>query len=305
MAMGAEFCLLGPLVVRCGGAPIPVPPGNQRAVLATLLLNANHVVPLDDLAESLWGSAPPPSARVTVQNYVLRLRKALAATGPPRILTLPPGYMIKVAADELDVSRFEALLTAARAAALDGSWDAAAGQARAALSLWRGEPLADTGSDFLVVRETPRLAEMRLQAMEVRIDADLHLGRNAAVIAELQRLVDAHPLREHLHALLMLALYRDGRRGEALAAYQHARRVLIEELGTEPGPGLRDLHQRILTADPTLAVPEPAQPAAGDPGPVVPWQLPGAVAHFGGRAAELATLTKLLDDTGQQALGQW
>jgi DNA-binding SARP family transcriptional activator len=109
-------------------------------VLATLLLSANHVVPVDDLAESLWGSEPPPSARVTVQNHVLRLRKTLAATGHSRIVTLPPGYLITVAASELDVSQFEALLKTARTAALDGSWDSAASQARAALSLWRGEP---------------------------------------------------------------------------------------------------------------------------------------------------------------------
>jgi DNA-binding SARP family transcriptional activator len=293
-----EFGLLGPLVVRYGGVVIPVPVGKQRAVLAALLLDADRVVPVDELAEALWGSEPPTSARVTVQNYVKRLRKALAGTGQARISTRPGGYVISVDTGELDVSRFELLLRAARAAARDSSWDAAAAQARAALALWRGEPLADIGSELLALREVPRLAELRLQAVEARIDADLHLGQHAEAIAELQRLVSAHPLREHLHELLMLALYRDGRQGEAHAAYQHARSVLIEELGAEPGTGLRELHQRILTADPALAVREPGPPAAGGAGPAPPRQLPAPVAHFAGRAGELAALTSLLDQVG-------
>ena len=154
--------------------------------------------------------------------------------------------MIRVDAGELDVTRFEALLESARAAAREGSWDTAARQARAALSLWRGEPLADVESDVLAAREVPRLAELRLQALEARIDADLRLGRQAEVITELRQLVGTHPLREHLHALLMLALYRGGRQAEALAAYRTTRRVLVEELGVEPGAELRELHQRIL-----------------------------------------------------------
>src|SRR5262249_46241291 len=155
-----------------------------------------------ELAEALWGPAPPPSARVTVQNYVVRLRKALAATGQALISTQPGGYLISKAAGELDVTRFEALVAAARAAARGGSWDAAASQAAAALALWRGEPLADAGSEFLAAREAPRLAELRLQALETRIGARLHLGHHADVIAELQHLAAGYPLREHLHALL-------------------------------------------------------------------------------------------------------
>jgi DNA-binding SARP family transcriptional activator len=128
--------------------------------------------------------------------------------------------------------------------------------------LWRGEPLSDAGSEILAAREVPRLAELRLQALEFRIGADLHLGRHGEVIAELRRLAGAHPLREHFHAQLMLALYRDGRQAEALAAYEQARQVLAEELGTDPGTGLRDLHQQMLTSDPALAV----DPALGAPG---------------------------------------
>jgi DNA-binding SARP family transcriptional activator/Tfp pilus assembly protein PilF len=276
-----EFCLLGPMLVRCGGEVIPIPPGKQRAVLAALLLDAGRVVTLDGLAEVLWGPQPPPSARVTVQNYVKRLRKAL----PARIATYPHGYLISVDAGELDVSRFEALLASARAAAGDGRWDSAGAQARAALELWRGEPLADVGSEFLAAREVPRLAELRLQALEARLDADLHLGHHVAAIAELRRLVVAHPPREHLHALLMLALYRDGRQAEALAAYQAARRVLVDEFGLEPGAELREVNQRILAGDPS---PEAAPPAP-------PRQLPAPVAHFAGRAGELDRLTTLLE----------
>ena len=225
MPAGTEFCLLGPLMVRSDGVAVPVTRGKQRAVLAALLLNAGSVVSLDELAEILWGPGPPPSARVTVQNYVMRLRKALGDTDNSRIGTQPHGYAIRVDAGELDVTRFEIHLGAARAAARGSSWDTAAIEGRAALSLWRGEPLTDVDSELLARREGPRLAEMRLQALETRIDADLHVGRQAEVITELRKLVGTHPLRERLHGLLMLALYRDGRQAEALAAYQAAKRA--------------------------------------------------------------------------------
>ena len=311
--MGTEFCILGPIVVRAAGAVRPVQRGKQRVLLAALLLNANQAVSLDEIAEIFWGPAPPPSARVTIQNYVMRLRKALADTGGSRISTQSRGYMIRVAAGELDVARFEALLGAARAAARDSSWETAAAEASAALSLWRGEPLADVDSEALAARDVPRLAELRLQALEIRIDADLHLGRHAEVIIELQRLIPGHPLRERLHGLLMLALYRDGRQAEALAAYQHVRRLLVHELGTEPGTGLRELQQQILAVDPAL-IPRPgpelsqphvsiarqeaatiSPPPAKRPARVVPRQLPVPVRHFVGRLDELAALDALLD----------
>jgi DNA-binding SARP family transcriptional activator/Tfp pilus assembly protein PilF len=314
-----QFCLLGPLVVRRGRTVIPVRPGKQRAVLAMLLLDANKVVPVEDLAEALWGDAPPPSARVGIRNYVKQLRQALGDDGRARIRTEPPGYLISAGADELDVSQFEALLGSAREAARAGSWQRAAEQARAALALWRGEPLADVASEVLALREVPRLADMRLLALETRLDADLHLGGHADVIIELRRLAAAHPLREHLHALLMLALYRCGRQAEALGAYQNARRELINELGTEPAAELRDLHQRILAGDPALAAPGPGLATAPGPepvtagdsepmaasalGPVIPRELPGAVRHFTGRARELAVLTGLLDRAAMETPG--
>jgi DNA-binding SARP family transcriptional activator len=295
-----EFCLLGPLVVRAGTAAVPVPLGKQRAVLAALLVAANRVVSLDELAETLWGCDPPLSARVAIQNHVMRLRKTMGDEGS-RVVTQPPGYLIRVNPGELDITRFQAHLDAARAAARDSSWDAAATEAQAAVSLFRGEPLADVDSEALTLREIPRLAELRLQALEACIDADLHLGRYAQVIAELRQLTELHPLRERLHGLLMLALYSDGLQAEALAAYQRARDVLAEELGVEPGPGLRDLQQRILSADPALAVTGPARPAEAEPQRDMPRELPPAVPCFTGRAAELEALTRLLDRSGEQA----
>jgi DNA-binding SARP family transcriptional activator len=298
-----EFCLLGPVLVRYGGAVIPVQAGKQRVVLAALLLNANQTTSLSALAEALWGPVPPPTARVTVQNYVMRLRRVLENHSGSRISTQPRGYLIRVDAGELDVIRFEELLGRARAAARDGSWDQAATQARRALALWRGEPLADVDSEVLADREVPRLEELRLQAVEARIDADLHLGRPSEVIAELRQLVATHPLRECVHGLLMRALYRDGRQAEALAAYQHARQVLVEELGTEPGTGLRELHSQLLTADPALEPAESWVPGSARPAPAGPRQLPATVRHFTGRAAELAALTRLLDQAGEEAPG--
>jgi DNA-binding SARP family transcriptional activator len=265
-AMGVmEFGLLGPLAVRCGARAVPIQSGNQRSLLAALLVNANQVVPAGELAAVLWDAAPPPSAMVTIRNYVKRLRQALGDEGRDRLATRPRGYLIRVEANELDISRFETLVRSAQAAARGHSWDRAAARAQAALVLWRGEPLADIESESRTLRgETLRLGELRLQALETRIDAELHLGGHAEVIAELQYLAAAVPLREPLHARLMLALYRSGRRGEALAAYQHARTVLAEELGTEPTPGLQRLHQQILKGDPALAAPGSSSPA--DPG---------------------------------------
>jgi DNA-binding SARP family transcriptional activator len=322
MADELEFCLLGPLVVRSGGAVVPVRQAKQRVLLAALLLDANRVVGVDALGEALWGSATPPSARNTVRNYVKRLRDALGEAGRARIISQPRGYSMQVSPGELDVHRFEILLEAARGAARNGSWTRAADQAGAALQLWQGEALADIDSDLLRQREVSRLAEMRLYAEEIRIDAAVHLGRQAEVIGELRRHVTANPLRERFHALLMLALYCDGRQAEALAAYQHAYRVLADELAAEPGTGLRELHHRVLTGEPAFGagpasamtqtlsrnpgprpLPEPAtdqvppaprQLARAEAG-ALPRQLPAAVGGFTGRGTELAALTGLLD----------
>jgi DNA-binding SARP family transcriptional activator/tetratricopeptide (TPR) repeat protein len=305
-----EFGLLGPLVVRSDGMERPVPRGHHRALLAALLLEANRAVPLELIIETLWGTAPPPSAPVAIRSYILRLRQALGDAESQRIRTEPHGYLIRVGAGELDLDRFEQLLAGARNAARGESWASAAAQARQALGLWRGEPLADIESETLALREIPRLAELRLQAAETRIEADLHRGGHAEVAAELQRLAVTHPLREHLHALLMLAFYRCDRQADALAAYRHVRTVLIEELGTEPGRELQKLHQRILAADPVLAAPR-AQTAANAAGPgaaggqrpAVPRQLPANVAGFTGRTAEMTALAQLLGRADQREPG--
>jgi DNA-binding SARP family transcriptional activator/tetratricopeptide (TPR) repeat protein len=297
-----EFGLLGPVLVRRGGLAVPVPRGSQRDVLAALLLAAGQLVSLGQLTEVLWGEQPPPSAEMTVRNYVRRLRQTLGDTGRTRISTQPHGYLLTLADGELDVSRFEALLQAAFAALRGERWDAAAGQARQALALWRGEPLADVASDLLALREKPRLAEMRLHAAETWADAALRLGSHAEVAGGLERLAAAHPLREHLHALIMLARYRVGNPAGALAAYTQAREALISELGVEPGSELRELHRRILAQDPTLAFPAPRPTADGarEPAkpqrhrPDVPRELPSAVRPFVGRETELAELTALL-----------
>jgi DNA-binding SARP family transcriptional activator len=302
MTAEVEFGLLGPLVVRCGGRSVPMPQGKQRGVLVALLLNANRVVTLEELADLLWGSASPASARVTVQNYVKRLRQAMGEAGRDRISTRPHGYLISAGPDELDVSRFEQLLRSARSAQRAGSWQAVSELSLAALSLWRGEPLADVGSQVLAQREAPRLAEMHLQAVQARLDADLHLGRHGEVIPELRGFTRSLPLREHFHALLMLALYRCGWKSEALAAYADARRVLVGELGVEPGTDLRDLHRRILASDPGLAVAELGPVSAGaGPVPAVPRELPAAIRHFVGRDEELAMLDAMLKSAASQS----
>ena len=290
-----KFGLLGPLLVCRGETVLAVSAGKQRALLAALLLNVGRVVSADELIDVLWDTSPPVSARASLHNYVKRLRKALGDAGHRRISTHPHGYMISVKAGGLDAYRFEALVDTARAAARTGSWEAVAAGSRDALSLWRGHPLADVESAVLAQREVPRLVEMRLQALEARVNADLHLGCHTEVIPELRHLAGAHPLREHLHGLLMLALYRDDRQAEALAAYQHARSVLVKELGVEPGTGLRELHQRILTADPTLAVPGLARRPAGNGVPVGLREPSGEASHCTGRAEELTTPTGMPD----------
>ena len=295
-----EFGLLGPLVVRQDGAVISVTRSRERAVLAALLLHANEVVPVGDLAEALWGEMAPRSAEMTVRNYVKRLRQVLGENGGSRIGTGAGGYSIRVEAGELDVARFERLASATLAAMRAGRWTQVSGQARAALSLWRGDPLADVGSLVLAEREAPRLAEMRLQVLEAHLDADVRSGGHARVIPELYRLVRMHPLREHLHATLMLALYRCGRQADALAAYRNVRQLLVAELGLEPGPDLREMHQQILAAHPSLAGTGPVPGIQTEPARFTPRALPPAVRHFTGRVAELGELTELVEQLEAQ-----
>jgi DNA-binding SARP family transcriptional activator/tetratricopeptide (TPR) repeat protein len=211
-----------------------------------------------------WGEAAPPTARTSLHGYVVRLRKALGNGTTSPIVTLPGGYLITVGPGELDVRRFEDALAAGQEASRAGDWAAAARLLSDGLALWRGDPLADIASEYLEMREVPRLAELRLQALEARIGADLRLGRQAEVIPELRQLTAAEPLRERLSVLLMTALDQDGQRAAALAAYQAARGVLVAELGTEPGEGLRRAQQQILAGQ--HIAPGPGAGAGHGPG---------------------------------------
>ena len=298
MVARLEFSLLGTLRVSRDGAAVAIPAGRQRALLAALLLGGGQLRQADELIEVLWDVHPPASARASLRNYVRRLRNVLGDSGHTQIRTQPSGYAISVDTDDLDVSRFEALLRAARLAMRTGAWEQAATRSHAALSLWRGEPLTGVESEALARREVPRLTELRMQALEVRLDADLRLGGHAEAVPELRRLVGLNPLREQLHALLMLALYRSGQRTEALAAYRDARHVMAGE----PGTRLRELHQQMLSGDP-VPVPAPAPPSDGGAVPVAPRGMPGAVPHFTGREAELAVLTGLLDQPDRRSPG--
>ncbi len=233
-----EFRILGPLEATAGGEPLQLGGARQRAVLALLLTRPNEVVSTDRLVDQLWGAQPPRTALNTIQYYVSQLRKLL---GVDRIVTRPPGYLIRVEPGELDLQRFEALLAQDDVEAL-----------REALALWRGPALADFAFEPFAQAETGRLEEMRLAALERRIDLDLEAGRAAELVGELEALTAEHPLRERLHGQLMLALYRSGRQAEALAAYQAARGTLVESLGIEPGPPLQELERAILRQDPSL-----------------------------------------------------
>jgi DNA-binding SARP family transcriptional activator len=233
-----EFRILGPLEVVDAGASLSLGGARQRAVLALLLTRPNEVVSLDRLIDELWGNEPPRTAANTVQYYVSQLRKLL---GAERIVTQPPGYSIRVEPDELDLQRFERLLQRGDGDALHG-----------ALALWRGPALADFAYEPFAREEIARLEELRIVALERRIDADLELGRHGELVGELERLVAQHPLRERFRAQLMLALYRSGRQAEALAAYQAARATLVEELGIEPGSALQELERAMLRQDPSL-----------------------------------------------------
>ena len=253
----AEFGILGPLEVWRAGCVVPLGGPRQRAVLALLLLEANRTVSLDRLAEDLWGGHPPEGWVTTVQIYVSHLRQALepgrarGAAGEV-LVTRNRGYLLRVDGGRLDAARFQDGFMAGRAALEAGRYAEAAGTLRRALGLWRAGVLADLADYAFTRPEAARLEELRLAAVEARIEADLALGRHDALSAELEQLVAEHPLREQLQAQLMLALYRGGRQADALAAYRRVRDLLAGELGIDPGEPLRRLHASVLAQDPAL-----------------------------------------------------
>jgi DNA-binding SARP family transcriptional activator len=230
-------------------------------VLALFLLHANEVVSTDRLIDELWGESPPESAANMLQGYVSHLRKTLEP-GRGRgehelIVSRTPGYMLQIRPDQLDAERFEQLSAEGRRLLADREADAAAKRLRAALALWRGGALDDLAYEAFARADIDRLEELRLQTLEDRIDADLALGSHDALVGEVRELVDRYPLRERLRGQLMAALYRCGRQAEALEVYRDVRRVLLDELGVEPGPALRKLEQAILRQDPALGAPAP------------------------------------------------
>jgi len=231
-----EFRILGPLEVEDEGRLVPPGGTRQRAVLAILLLHRGEAVSVDRLVDELWGERPPDTATKTVQVYVSRLRKEL---GQGVLLTRGGGYVLDIEPDQLDAERFQRLTAEGRDALERGEARSASEQLRQALDLWRGPPLADLAYEPFAPSHIARLEELRLVALEHRIEADLVLGNHAALIPEIETLVGEHPARERLRAQLILALYRSGRQTDALASYRDARKALVEELGLEPSASCR------------------------------------------------------------------
>ncbi len=248
-----EFRILGALEVLEDGRLIELGGQKQRALLAVLLLRANEVVSQDVLIDELWGEYPPPTAAKTLQAHVSRLRKALRHAGV--LETRGRGYILWVEPGQLDSETFRALLEDGRRAFATGDVEKAAGEFRAALALWRGPPLSDLAAEYFAQIEIAQLEELRLAALEERIEADLALGRQGTLVPELELLVARHPLRERFLAQRMLALYRSERQAEALEAYQRGRQTLAEALGLDPSQSLQRLERQILEQDPALALP--------------------------------------------------
>ncbi len=302
------FRILGPLEVRTHKGWRGIAALKQRTLLAALLLRPGQVVSVDCLADALWGEDPPRGARKQVSGYILRLRRMIDDPDGGRLVTRSPGYQLLAGRADLDTGVFEALLAAGRAALERQAGKEAATLLSDALSLWRGTLLADVRPGPLVTDEVSRLTELWLNAVELRIEADLLRGRPAQVVPELRRLSAEHPLHERVWNLLMRALHDCGRPAEALKAYARAKDVLAAELGTHPGPELRQLHQQILAGSPASPrLPLPAEKCLGVAGQVpttaaaAPRQLPVAVRHFRGRSDELLALDRLLDQAARKA----
>ena len=302
-----QFRLLGPLEAQDGERRVDLGRPKQRALLAVLLVHANHVVSLDRLIEELWGEDPPPQAAASLQTYVSNLRRALEpgrpARAPSRVLvSQPPGYRLAVGAGDLDSARFAALAKEGHELLQARRPAAAARVLREGLALWRGPALAEVADEAFAQAERNRLEELRVAALEDRLAADLDLGGHAAAVAELEELAGRYRFRERLHGLLMLALYRSGRQGEALQAFQAARRALAEELGIDPGRWLRQLETGVLRQDPGLdwtPPPQEPRPSPGEAGRELAASVPRsspAADELVGRDDQVAALDGVLAD---------
>jgi DNA-binding SARP family transcriptional activator len=254
---GLTFGVLGPLEVRTGHGLIHVGGPQIRALLALLLIRPGQVMSLSTLVASLWSSDAPPSAERTARTYMSRLRLALAplmgrTDSGPLIVTAPPGYLLRTDRLSVDASVFEELAVTGRQALTRGDPVTARSQLSNALRLWRGDAFAEFPDVPLLRAEASRLEELRLSAVENRLQSELRIGMGPDLVAELNGLVTTHPLRERLWVQYLTALYRSGRQAEALSAYQRARTLLADELGLEPSVELVDTHRRILAQDPKL-----------------------------------------------------
>lgn len=289
-----RFDVLGPVRAVAGGEPVPLGGPGVRGLLAILLLRPNEVVPVEDILAGLWGDDPPLTARTIVQNYVSRLRRQLRLVDPAGsawIATRPPGYEMVVDEDMIDASQARGLLARSR----HEHPVRRAEMLRAALDLWRGPVLADVSHRIAA----PELEDLRLALLEARVAADLELGRHAELVGELSAYAETYPFREQMIAHLVLALYRTGRRADALEAYQRFAHRAAEDLGIDPGPALRDLHERVLNDDATLLLPVSVPVVPPKVGVLVPAQLPPAPLGFTGRGPELEWLdTVLAEDVG-------
>ncbi|MEV4432059.1 AfsR/SARP family transcriptional regulator [Streptomyces sp. NPDC049555] len=297
-AAGMEFGILGPLQVTAGGRQVPVGGPRQRTILAMMLLAQGQVVSVDRLVDVVWDGRPPATARTQVAICIAGLRKTFKAAGcaEDAIVTVHPGYLLRMSGHRIDAGDFSALVAEGRQAAREGRTTRAEALYRRALGLWRGPALAGVAGRP-VEGEAAHLEEHRLAAYEEWSDLRLELGQYQALIPELADLTREHPLRERPRVQLMLAQYRAGRRAEALEVFREARSRFIEELGLEPGPALTELHDAVLRDDPALMparTPEPP-PAVAEPA-VTPAHLPTPLPVFVGRQAELAALDALLDE---------
>ncbi|MFS8101369.1 tetratricopeptide repeat protein [Lentzea alba] len=289
-----EFRLLGPLEIVRDGELVPLGSPKLRVLLASLLVDANRVVPMDVIVDRLWGDSASGRARDTVQTYMQRLRQSLGA--PEIISTRSDGYLIEAAGDTLDLRRFDRLAKHGKSLLDEGYADEASRVLSAALDLWRGEPLAGIPSEALHRDLVPALVEHRLATLENRIEADAMRGLHGALVGELLALTRQHPLRERLWGQLMLAHYHSDQQAEALRTYRTVHALLSRELGVDPSIRLQQLHHQILMADPVLTAVSTQAPAAASPR-LVPRQLPAHTPHFVGRDQELRLLSKLAHDS--------
>ena len=299
-AGGPTLRILGSLELIGPAGPVRLGAAKERWLLAVLALHPGEAVSQDQLAEALWGEQPPRSAANALQNYVLRLRRALQAAEGVRIVTDPAGYRLQAPADVVDARLAERLVAEGREAVAGGDSAAAARLLGEALALWRGRALAEFADQPFAQAEAARLEELREAAREDLADAELALGRHHEMVGELEAMVASHPLRERRWGQLLLARYRDGRQAEALEGFRVLRRTLREELGVDPGRELQDLHDRILHHDPALAWRPPEQPPVS---PAAPWfgrddELGRMLGAYGAAAAGGGGVVTVLGEPG-------